>query len=112
MAEYLLAGAKPERALQILQDSAAITPRQAADLQFVRAAAALRRGDGGTAIALARAALTQNPYHVPARRLLVAALRDAGRLQEARRVAMVDVARLGLGKVYQSAIAASLNGRQ
>ena len=112
LAEYLLAGPKPERALQVLQDSAAVTPRQQADLQFVRAAAAQRRGDSGTALALLQAALTQNPYHVPARRLLVAALRDAGRLQEARRVAMNDVARLGLGKVYQSAIEASLNGRQ
>lgn len=109
LAQHLVATGRSALALGLLPDTLAVTPRQRSDVRFVRALAARQQGQHDTAIALLRQALTMNRYHMPARRLLVGALHAAGRVQDARRVGVHDVARLGFGELYHSAIKASLD---
>jgi hypothetical protein len=85
-------------------DTAGLPPRQQADFLFLRGLADWLGGRRASSLQWFRRALRHNPYHIGARTLLVTELRDAGKLKEARKVGVADVAHLELGGLYHREI--------
>ncbi|HEY0304753.1 MAG TPA: hypothetical protein VGC44_07260, partial [Longimicrobiales bacterium] len=92
-------------------DTAGLTPRQRADVFYLRGLAARLARRDDEAIALFRAAIAGNPYHMTARQQLVSMLAAAGKLKEAKRVGQTDVAHLGFGELYHREIRSLLEER-
>lgn len=106
--EYALRQGVREALELVPPDSADLTPRQRADFAFVRGVAAQQAGQNAEATSHFRMALALNPYQAGARYSLVMLLRDEGKLKEAERVGLSDVANLGYGDVYVRGIRALL----
>ncbi len=110
--ERALHDGKIESAMKLIPaDSAAVTPRQRADVLYLRGLAEYRANRRDPAARLFRAALAMNPYHVSARQLLVTILRDDGKLKEAWKVGRDDVAQLDHGVMYHREIRSILEER-
>ena len=92
-------------------DSPNLSPRQRADYSYLHGLARHLAGDRPGAIALFNAAIQANPFHADARRLLVMNLNATGKVKEAQRVGVEDVATLDLGTRYHTEVGSLLNHR-
>lgn len=112
LAVKLVHDGRADDGLRLLSDDTLTAlPRQLADYAYVRGIAhsAARREDA--AMRMLAEAIRHNPYHTTARLSLVTKLRDAGRIDEARRVGIHEVRDHAYGQLYFREVRALLDER-
>jgi tetratricopeptide (TPR) repeat protein len=105
LAMHLMHAGRVADALKLIPaDTAGLPPRQQADFLYLRSLADDLGGRAASSLELSRRALRHNPYHIDARNMAVRHLLNAGKVKEARKIGVDDVAQLELGGLYHREI--------